>query len=157
MSTHLALWSDLEVKLYQPTLAHPSGISCFKWNCGRSGFSLFLRKGLSSKKWLEKTSAWLLLQDKAVAFELAGIQVCKLFDLNCKLFDPFENCSFRLEKNLWEMGSQLSKYFEGAPTQWLLPILCPSSCTFLTKRTNLIKGNLKYQWPLWGTFWNPQT
>ena len=134
-----------------------SGESCFRWNCGHSAFSLFFRKELSSGNWLEKPLVWLLLQDQAVSFELADIQTCKLFDLTCKLFELFENCPFTLEKNLWEMGSQLSKYFEGAPLHnKCSQFYVLSSCTFLTKRANLTKGNLEYQRPSWGAFWNPQ-
>ena len=33
---------------------------------------------------------------------------------------------------------------------------CPSSGVFLTKWTNLTKGDLEYQWPLWGIFKIPK-
>lgn len=59
------------------------------------------------------------------------------------------------------MGCQLSEYLEGAsphphPTGTLADFVfkncVPASCAFLTKCTNLTKGNLQYQWSLWETF-----
>ena len=54
------------------------------------------------------------------------------------------------------MGSQLSTYFEGTlPTGTLAYYIFnnhhPSSFTFLTKWTDLAKGNLDYQWLLRGS------
>ena len=55
------------------------------------------------------------------------------------------------------MRSKLSKYFEGTHpigtlADFMLKNLGPFSCAFLTKWIDLTKGNLEYQWPLWGTF-----
>lgn len=104
----------------------------------------------------EKPSAC-LLQDQAIPLKLVGIKPtgclsCKLFELSClsyKLFKLFEYDYFTLEKNLWEMGSQLSKYFEsilptGTPANFIFENDSLSSCTLITKWTDLTKGNLEY-------------
>ena len=56
------------------------------------------------------------------------------------------------------MGSWFLKYFEATPllltgisADFMFKKQGPSSCAFLTKWTNLTKGNLEHQWPLWGT------
>lgn len=59
------------------------------------------------------------------------------------------------------MESQSSKYFEGTPLFRYLGQLCFKikilfPCAFVTKGTNLPKGNLEHQWQLWG-YLNPQT
>ena len=62
-----------------------------------------------------------------------------------------------LEKNVQETGCQLSEYLEGVsphprPTGTLADFVfknCVPASAFLTKCTNLTKGNLQYQWSLW--------
>ena len=68
---------------------------------------------------------------------------------------------YKKTKILWEMGSQLSKYFEG-----VFPMGCPADFTFrnwkpsfwvfLTKLSDLTKDSLEYWWSLWGTFEIPK-
>lgn len=59
------------------------------------------------------------------------------------------------------MGCQLSEYLEGASphprstgtlADFVFKNCVPSSCAFLTNCSNLTKGNLQYQWSLWGNF-----
>ena len=60
------------------------------------------------------------------------------------------------------MRSQSSKCFEGAPhcsgtpAGFLFKNWGPSSCTFLTKWTELTKRNLEHRWPLRGAFHLPK-
>lgn len=76
-------------------------------------------------------------------------------ELSCvsyKLLELFENCSFTLKKNLWQMSSQLSKYFEGVPQQGLqlnllLKTLLIPHVYFQLNRLTWPKENL----------WNPWT
>ena len=42
--------------------------------------------------------------------KLAGVNAFRVFEL----LGLFVNCPSTLEKNFWEIGSQLPKYFEGA-------------------------------------------
>jgi len=45
-----------------------------------------------------------------VPLKLAGVNAFRVFEL----LGLFVNCPSTLEKNFWEIGSQLPKYFEGA-------------------------------------------
>ena len=139
----------------------------FHWNCATSASGPFIwKRDYSMATGREAFS--LASTGPSCSLRTGWYQACsylsyKLFELSylsCKLFKLFENYSFTLEKNLGEMRSQLSKHFEGAPTGTLANFVfknCgPSSCIFLPKRTHLIKGNLQYQWPLWGTFEIPK-
>lgn len=60
------------------------------------------------------------------------------------------------------MGSQPSKCFEGSattpgnPASFMFQTCSPSTCTHLTKWTDITKSNLEYQVPLWGTFELPK-
>ena len=76
MSTRFVLWSELEIRLFQPKLAEnafgPIALGKDTWKFADSAIGLFLWKGLFSGNWPQKPLAWLLL-DQAVSFELAGI------------------------------------------------------------------------------------
>lgn len=61
-----------------------------------------------------------------------------------------------------KMGFQLSKYFRFSSLRYtqgpwtnLFVETGYSSCSFLTKETDLTKGHSQYQWPLWGTLRSP--
>ena len=58
--------------------------------------------------------------------KLAGVNACRVFEL----LGLFVNCPSTLEKNFWEIGSQLPKYFEGA---FALPTSATETLDFMFK------------------------
>lgn len=93
-----------------------------------------------------------LLQDQTVSLKLAASAFgptpsgsdCSLW--NWLVFGLQAVWVFALEKSLWKMVSQLSKYFQGtSPTETLANFMFKncgaSSCTFLTKWTGLTNSN----------------
>ena len=47
-------------------------------------------------------------------------------------------------------------YYFSFSSIFRLTLLDPSSCAFITKQNDPTKGNLEYQWPLWGIFEVPK-
>ena len=131
VSTHLAFWSDLRS-------------DCFNWSWLRSPWLVALEKGVFSGNWLKRFRATGLVALGPSSFLKIG-----WYQFPSCLLWTFETCSFTPERNIWEMGSQLSKYFEGAPpTQGLWQIFMfknhSPSCPYLIEWTDVIKGNLKF-------------
>ena len=76
-------------------------------------------EGLFPGNWLKKPLTWFLQEEVCLRFCLNWLGLtCKLLELSClycKLFELLYNCSLLQRKNLQEMGSQPSQYFEGTP------------------------------------------
>ena len=123
--TLLILWSDFKVRLWvnhsclKGFWPIPLEVACFTETATVQPLVHSFGRGYSLAT-AKKPLGW-LPQKQAAPLEVVGgsLQVVWI-----EVFELFGNYSFTLEINLWEMGSQLSKYLRTPPLLGLWLILC---------------------------------